>query len=175
MDGARVFYRLCGHPSDSGDCRGVTAALIHLSRGGRRAWPSLNRKKSAIEQLAGPEEPNLGDCILKGERVFLQGTYKYLGIIHTNKPEYLAEHLLLLRKAAIGKTNVLRKENLWKLQSVPRYKRTLETGHGTWTDLRQRCCVHSWGHAERAEATSERCWEASRTVPRGMAANEAVQ
>ena len=64
-------------------------------------------------QLAGPEDRNLGNCMLNGERIPVQDTYRYLGITFTNKQEYLADHHLHLRQAAFRDTNVLRKRNLW--------------------------------------------------------------
>lgn len=73
----------------------------------------FNNKKSAVMQLVGPQEPNIGNCVLNGEKIPEQDTYKYLGITLTNKQEYLPKHHLHLRQAAIRGTNVLRKRNLW--------------------------------------------------------------
>lgn len=73
----------------------------------------FNAKKSAVLQLAGSDEAKLNSLVLNGEQAQVQESYKYLGVVLTNKPEYLSDHYTHLRQAAVRGTNVLRKRNLW--------------------------------------------------------------
>ncbi|KAG0422198.1 hypothetical protein HPB47_001940, partial [Ixodes persulcatus] len=73
----------------------------------------FNAKKSAVLQLAGSDEAKLNSLVLNGEQAQVQESYKYLGVVLTNKPEYLSDHYAHLRQAAVRGKNVLRKRNLW--------------------------------------------------------------
>ncbi|KAG0418260.1 hypothetical protein HPB47_005015 [Ixodes persulcatus] len=49
---------------------------------------------------AGSDEAKLNSLVLNGEQAQVHESYKYLGVVLTNKPEYLSDHYAHLRQAS---------------------------------------------------------------------------